>query len=79
MWMIATPTAKFYSRTQADAEEQAGLIRSEWKVPVFVQELYPCTVCGGEREDDKSEECDGCLMEMAEYYESEEERKYNLN
>lgn len=69
-WKVVVPGSKSstYHNSQSEADEYASLIMSDWKIPAHVLPLTPCSACGGEREDDITPECNGCLMEMAKDY-----------
>ena len=68
MYKVATAKGSFFVRDRVQAQEQASIISHKYRVAAYVVEIAPCIVCNGEREDDLSRECNGCLMEMAKYY-----------
>jgi pyrimidine deaminase RibD-like protein len=70
MFKVATIKANFFFHSEQEALEQAAILQHKWNTQTFVVELAPCSACGGEREDDLTQECNGCLMEMAAFYEN---------
>lgn len=69
-WKVVTPMSLsgIFVQSEEEAIEQAALLKKKWNVETYHYKIAACCVCGGEREDDLSYECNGCLMEMASFY-----------
>lgn len=63
-WKMITPSGSFFFKDLTEAQEQASIVRNINRLPAFVFRLAECRLCGGDRQDDHSLECDVCLMEM---------------